>query len=115
MTPKFLTVSEKGTDALPISKDSGIERAVDILLEEIIKTSVLSSLSFSLLSAAAHETLQVKQKLPLRKRKVSARTKHLYESRRRHCTTLSENERKEMSNAVSKSGREDYPEYVTEC
>ena len=50
MTPKFLTVSEKGTDALPISKESGIERAVDILLEEIIMTSVLSSLSFSLLS-----------------------------------------------------------------
>ena len=51
MTPKFLTVSEKGTDALPISKDSGIEIAVDILLEEIIiMTSVLSSLSFSLLS-----------------------------------------------------------------
>ena len=50
MTPKFLTVSEKGTDALPISKESGIERAVDILLGEIIMTSVLSSLSFSLLS-----------------------------------------------------------------
>ena len=49
MTPKFLTVSEKETDALPI-KDSGIERAVDIPLEEIIMTSVLSSLSFSLLS-----------------------------------------------------------------
>ena len=48
--PKLLTVSEKGTDALPISKDSGIERAVDILLEEITMTSVLSSLSFSLLS-----------------------------------------------------------------
>ena len=32
-------------------------------------------------TAAAHETLQVKQKLPLRKRKVSARTKQLYESR----------------------------------
>ena len=31
-------------------KNSGIERAVDILLEEIIMTSVLSSLSFSLLS-----------------------------------------------------------------
>ena len=43
-------MSEKGTDALPISKESGIERAVDILLEEIIMTSVLSSLSFSLLS-----------------------------------------------------------------
>ena len=40
----------KGTDALPISKESGIERAVDILLEEIIMTSVLSSLSVSLLS-----------------------------------------------------------------
>ena len=51
VTPKFLTVSEKGAEALPMSKDSGIERAVDILLEEIIKTSVLSSLSFSLLSA----------------------------------------------------------------
>ena len=38
VTPKFLTVSEKGTDALPISKESGIERAVDILLEEIIMT-----------------------------------------------------------------------------
>ena len=50
MTPKFLTVSEKGTDAFPISKELGIERAVDILLEEIIMTSVLSSLSFSLLS-----------------------------------------------------------------
>ena len=50
VTPKFLTVSEKGTDALPISKESGIERAVDILLEEIIMTSVLASLSFSLLS-----------------------------------------------------------------
>ena len=51
VTPKFLTVSENGTDPLPISKDSGIERAVDILLEEIIMTSVLlSSLSFSLLS-----------------------------------------------------------------
>ena len=50
MTPKFLTVSEKGTDALPISKESGIERAVDILLEEIIMTSVLSSLGFSVLS-----------------------------------------------------------------
>ena len=59
-----------------------------------------------------HETLQVKQKLPLRKRNVSARTKQLYESRRRHFTTLSENERKEMSNAISKSGREDYREYV---
>ena len=50
VTPKFLTVSENGTDPLPISKDSGIERAVDILLEEIIMTSILSSLSFSLLS-----------------------------------------------------------------
>ena len=38
----FLTVSEKGTGALPISKGSGIERAEDILLEEIIMTSVLS-------------------------------------------------------------------------
>ena len=28
-------------------------------------------------TAAAHETLKVKQKLPLRNRKVSARTKHL--------------------------------------
>ena len=63
-------------------------------------------------TAAAHETLQVKQKLPLRKRKVSARTKHLYESRRRRFTTLSENERKEVSNAISKSGREVYREYV---
>ena len=36
MTPKFLTVSEKGTDALPTSKESGIERVVDILLEETI-------------------------------------------------------------------------------
>ena len=50
VTPKFLTVLEKGTDALSISKDSGIERAVDILLEEIVMTSVLSSSSFSLLS-----------------------------------------------------------------
>ena len=50
MTPKFVTVSEKETDALHISKESGIERAVDILLEEIIMTSVLSSLSLSLLS-----------------------------------------------------------------
>ena len=60
VTPKFLTVSEKGTDALPtcISKDSGIERAVDILLEEIITTSVLSSLSFSLLSCS-HPVLYV--------------------------------------------------------
>ena len=64
------------------------------------------------ITAAAHETLQVKQKLPLRKRNVSARTKQLYESRRRHFTTLSENERKEMSNAISKSGREDYRAYV---
>ena len=48
VTPTFLTVSEKGTDALPMSKESGIERAVDILLEEIIMSSVLS-LSFSLL------------------------------------------------------------------
>ena len=62
-------------------------------------------------TATAHETLQVKQKLPLR-RKVSARTKYLYESRRRHFTTLIENERTEMSNAISKSGREDYREYV---
>ena len=54
----------------------------------------------------------MKQKLPLRKRKVSARTKHLYESRRRHSTALGENERKEMSNTISKSGREDYREYV---
>ena len=50
MTHKFLTVSEKGTDTLPISKESGIEWAVGILLEEIITTSVLSSLSISLLS-----------------------------------------------------------------
>ena len=50
MTPKFLTLSEKGTHPLPISKYTGIERTVDILLEEIIMTSVLSSLSFSLLS-----------------------------------------------------------------
>ena len=51
MTPKFLTVLEEGTDPLPsISKDSGIERAVDILLDEIIMTFVLSSLSYSLLS-----------------------------------------------------------------
>ena len=50
MTPKFLTVSEKGTDALPMSKESGIERAVDILLEEIIMTCVLSSLSLRLLT-----------------------------------------------------------------
>ena len=50
VTHKFLNVPEKGTDALPISKESGIERAVDILLEDIIMTSVLSSLSFSLLS-----------------------------------------------------------------
>ena len=62
------------------------------------------------ITAAAHKTLQVKQ--TLRKRNVSARTKQLYESRRRHFTTLSENERKEMSNAISKSGREDYREYV---
>ena len=64
------------------------------------------------ITAAAHKTLQVKQKLPLRKRNVSARTKQLYESRRRHFTTVSENERTEMSNAISKSGREDYREYV---
>ena len=38
--------------------------------------------------------------------------KQLYESRRRHFTTLSENERKEMSNTISKSGREDYREFV---
>ena len=50
VTTTFLTVSEKRTDALPMSKESGIERAVDILMEEIIMSSVLSSLSFSLLS-----------------------------------------------------------------
>ena len=50
VTHTFLTVSEKGTDALHISKESGIERAVDMLLEDIIMTSVLSSLRFSLLS-----------------------------------------------------------------
>ena len=33
MMPKLLTVSENG---LPITIESGIERAVDILLEEII-------------------------------------------------------------------------------
>ena len=43
-------MSENGTDPLPISKDSGIERVVYILLEEVIMTSVLSSLRFSLLS-----------------------------------------------------------------
>ena len=37
MTPKLLTVSENG---LPITIESGMERAVDILLEEVI-TSVL--------------------------------------------------------------------------
>ena len=58
MTPKFLTVSEKGTDALPISKESGIERAVDILLEEIIMTSVLSSLSFSLSSVVCNAIIR---------------------------------------------------------
>ena len=50
VTPTFLTVSEMGTDALPMTKESGIERAVNILLEEIIMTSVLSSLSFSFVS-----------------------------------------------------------------
>ena len=44
VTAKFLTYCVKGTDILPISKDSGIERVVDFLLEEIIMTSVLSSL-----------------------------------------------------------------------
>ena len=54
----------------------------------------------------------MKQKLLLRKRKASARTKQRSESRRRHFTTLGENERNEMSNAINKSGREDCREYV---
>ena len=64
MTPKFLTVSENGTDPLPISKDSGIERAVDILLEEIIMSSVLSSLSFFVV--VSHPVLYVVDAKPHR-------------------------------------------------
>ena len=43
-------MSENGTDVLPVAKESGIEREVDILQGEINMTSVLSSLSFTLLS-----------------------------------------------------------------
>ena len=43
-------MSENGTDVLPVAKEAGIEREMDILLGEIIMTSVLSSLSFTLLS-----------------------------------------------------------------
>ena len=43
-------MSENGTDVLPVAKEAGIEREMDILLGEIIITSVLASLSFTLLS-----------------------------------------------------------------
>ena len=43
-------MTENGTDVLPVAKESRIEKEVDILLGEIIMISVLSSLSFTLLS-----------------------------------------------------------------
>ena len=45
-------------------------------------------------SAAARETLPVKQPKPLRKREVSQRTKMLFEERRRNLNKLSEQERR---------------------
>ena len=50
VTPILLIVTENGTDVLPVAKESRIEKEVDILLGEIIMISVLSSLSFTLLS-----------------------------------------------------------------
>ena len=106
-------VHERPIDYSPLeNKDNGALRG---RFHESVRTHIDNSLCdpdnasaglarlTKCITAAAHETLQVKQKLSLRKRNVSARTKQLYESRRRHFTTLSENERKEISNAISKS------------
>ena len=51
VTPRFLTVVDKETDALPTVMESGRERDVDSLLECTNIISVLSSLNFSLFSA----------------------------------------------------------------
>jgi hypothetical protein len=50
MTPRFFTVSEKGTVAPPKVMDSGRGTDMDIREDETAITSVFSSFSFNLLN-----------------------------------------------------------------
>ena len=56
VTPKFLTESDKGIDALPTDIETGKEREreLDFLPEDTIIASVLSSFRLSLFSVIQH-------------------------------------------------------------
>ena len=63
-------------------------------------------------TAAAKETLPVKQHRPMRKRYVSDRTRQLYEQRRIHFEKLTDDERRAATRAIGVSCRQDYRYYV---
>ena len=63
-------------------------------------------------SAAARETLPVKQPKPLRKREVSLRTKLLFEERRRNFNKMNQQDRRESTRAIAVSSRDDFRHYV---
>ena len=64
------------------------------------------------ISCAAAKVLPTVKSVPLRKRHISARTKHLYEQRQKNYYTSSINERKAASTAITRSCREDYRTYI---
>ena len=64
------------------------------------------------ISCAAAKVLPTVKSVPLRKRHVSVRTKHLYEQRQKNYCTSSIHERKAASTAITRSCREDYRTYI---
>ena len=64
------------------------------------------------MTAAAKETLPVKQHRPMRKRYVSDRTRQLYGQRRNDFEKLTDDERRAATRAIGVSCREDFRDYV---
>ena len=110
----------KHIDYLPLEKndaametfDASVARHMNDLPCDMDNASASLNRLTKCVTAAARETLPVKRPKPLRKHEVSQRTKMLFEERRRHFDTLSEQERRESTRAIAVSSRDDFRHYV---
>ena len=103
-----------------LKTDAQIQRSFDTSVADnlssaqINRNDAVESLATLLKSVteAANSTLPKRTSLPLRRRNISARTRELYEIRQSSYSSMTDQERKVASRAISHSGRQDYRNYL---
>ena len=111
---------EPAKDYSVLSSDPGVKASFDQMVNENLTRQEINQFDPAAayanlcrsINEAAESSLPVKRARPMRKRKVSSRTKELYDTRRANYEKMTKEEQNAARRAISKSTRDDYLAYI---